>query len=72
MNKEIRVASRKMKFRILELLRETEGFSSEPILGGPFGDNWVGENYLVNGVVLATESTDKTLRLIISPKGYVL
>jgi hypothetical protein len=72
MNKEVRVASRMMKFTILRHLRETEGFSSEPIMGGPFGDNWIGENYLVNGEVLATQSTDKTLRLIVSPKGYVL
>ena len=72
MNKEIRIASKKTQSRLIKYLEETEGFSKETIWGGPFGDTSIGENYLVNGVVLATQSTDKTLRLIISPKGYVL
>jgi hypothetical protein len=69
--KSVRVSSRKMKFKVLELLRNCEGFSEEIIWGGRFGDIAEGMNYLIDGEVIATQGTDKGLRILVRENEYV-
>lgn len=60
-----------MKWKILEMLRNSEGFKEETIWGGPFGDTSEGSNYLLNGKLVATQGTDKALRILVRKNEYI-
>ena len=67
----VRVNHRSVKHAILRHLMTLPGYREEIDWGGRYGDCSVGTTYYINDLEVASQGTDKTLRLVVKG-GYVL